>query len=75
MPVEFSQHARNQLKRRGISQKLVRETVSNYDEIISSFRGRKLRQRQVGDKILEVVTKTEGKQITVVTAYFLKETK
>lgn len=73
MPITFSDHAKFQLRKRKISQSLVRDTVKNPDEIIPSFRDRKLRQRRIGVKILEVVTKTEGSRITVVTAYYLEE--
>lgn len=73
MPVSFSDHARKQLKRREITQKLIIKAVRNPTEILSSFRGRKLRRRKVGGKLLEVVTKTEGSKITVITAYYLEE--
>ena len=73
MPIKFSKHAEDQLKRRRISQKLIIEAVRNPRKKIVGFRGRSLRQKQVGDKILEVVTKTEGSRITIITAYFLEE--
>ena len=73
MPVVFSDHAKLQLKKRQISQTVVRKVVISPYRIIPSFKGRKLRQKRVGDKLLEVVTRTEGSRITVVTAYYLKE--
>ena len=73
MPIKFSEHATNQLRRRRISQKLIIEAVRNPRKKIVGFRGRSLRLKQVGDKILEVVTKTEGSRITIITAYFLEE--
>ncbi len=73
MSIEFSEHARIQLKRRGISDKLTLKAVQEPDDVTSSFRGRKLRRVRVGDKILEVVTKTDGSRITVITAYYLEE--
>lgn len=73
MPLEFSQHAKRQLKRRSISQNVVEKIVYNPEKILTSFRGRKLRRKQVGSKILEVVTRSEGSKITVLTAYYLKE--
>ena len=72
MSVVFSEHAERQLKRRKIPKKEIIKAVQNYDKIESSFRDRKLRRKRVNDKILEVVTKTEGSKITVVTAYYLK---
>lgn len=72
MPIKFSDHAKSQLKKRGISQKLAIETVENPDETEDSFKARKLRRKSINDKILEVVTKTEGNKITIVTGYYLK---
>lgn len=71
MPIVFSDHAKLQLKRRKISQRLVIETITSPQQKITSFKERKLRQRLVGSKILEVVTKTDGSKITVITAYYL----
>lgn len=73
MPVAFSDHEKFQLKKRKISQKLARKAVQESIEIIPSFRGRKLRRLLIDDKMLEVVTRTEGSRITIVTAYYLEE--
>ena len=72
MPVNFSDHARKKLKSRGISQKRATETVNNPDEIVSSFKSRRLRQKTFGDKILRVITITEGSRITIVTGYYVR---
>lgn len=73
MPIVFSDHAKFQFKKRRISQKRIFETIKNPQEAIVSFKNRRLRQRQFGDKILEVVTINEGSRITVITAYYLKK--
>ncbi len=73
MSIEFSEHARIQLRRRNIFEKLILKAVREPDDVLSSFRGRKLRRMKVSDKILEVATKTEGSKITVITAYYLEE--
>lgn len=73
MPIIFSEHAEKQLKERYISKKRTTEAVKNPDRILESFKNRRLRQRRFGDKILEVVTVTEGSRISVVTAYYLKK--
>ena len=73
MPVAFSDHAKFQLKKRKIPQDLVRKAIEGSDRLILTFKDRKLRQKLIGDKILEVVTKTEGTKITVITAYYLEE--
>lgn len=73
MPIVFSQHALEQIKRRRISQRRVTETIKESRRKGSSFRGRVLRHKQFDDKLLEVVTKTEGSRITVITAYYIEE--
>ena len=73
MPITFSDHAKKQLRRRKISQKLAFDIVKNPDKTIVSFRNRKLRQRLIGDKILEIVTVTEGSRITIITGYIIEK--
>jgi hypothetical protein len=73
MSIIFSDHAFEQIKRRGIPEELIVETAREPEEIFSSYRGRKLRRRRIDDRILEVVTKTEGSRITIITAYFLEK--
>lgn len=73
MPVVFSNHAKEQLKSRGISKKAVLTVVEKPQAILSSYQGRKLRQKRVGGKLLEAVTITEGSRITVITVYVLEE--
>lgn len=72
MQVIFSNHAKGQLKRRSISQRLVIKVIKNSKEITMSFRGRKLHRIKIGDKILEVITKTEDKKVIIITAYYLE---
>ncbi|MEX2028567.1 MAG: DUF4258 domain-containing protein [Candidatus Curtissbacteria bacterium] len=73
MSIEFSDHAKEQLKTRRIARGLVIDAVKKADKKIKSFKGRALRQKRFGSKILEVVTVTEGAKITVVTVYYLEE--
>lgn len=73
MSIVFSGHARAQLKVRKISEKQVREVIGKPDERVKSFRSRVLKKKRFNDKILEVVTVTEGSRITVITAYYLEE--
>lgn len=44
MGIRLSDHAKRQLKRRGILLKAIEEAVYKSDEILPSFRGRKLRR-------------------------------
>lgn len=72
MPVELSDHAKFQLKKRHISQKLIIEIVKRPGETIKSFKNRRLRRRLVNGKILQAVTITEGSRITVISGYYLR---
>lgn len=73
MPIHFSEHAIEQLRERNIPEKIVKEVAKKPQEILNSYRGRKLRRGFVNDKLLEVVTVSEGSRITVITAYYLEE--
>ena len=73
MLITLSDHAKDQIKRRKIPIELVKKATKNPEQISPSFRDRKLRRVHISGKILEVVTKTEGAIITVITAYYLKE--
>ena len=50
----------------------VLNTIKYSDQTKTSYRGRKLRKKYINDKLLEVVTRTEGPNIIVVTAYILE---
>ena len=73
MPIVFSNHAKFQLRKRHISQKKILETVRNPEEIRTSFKKRRLRRKLLGDKILQVVTITEGSRITVISGYYVRK--
>lgn len=73
MPIKFSEHAKVQLKKRRISKKRIFETVRNPQEIIPSYKNRRLRRKLFGGKILQVVTIAEGSKITVVSSYYLEK--
>jgi len=60
--IEFSDHAKQQLKRRDIDEDLVIRTIKNPHETLSSFRDRRLLRTQIDDKILEVVTKKKDQK-------------
>ena len=72
MPIKFSDHAKFQLRKRHLSQRQVSETTINPDEIRPSYKNRRLRRKLIGDKILQVVTITEGPRITVISGYYLR---
>lgn len=73
MSIQFSDHAKFQLRKRHLTQKKIREIVKNPDEIKPSYKNRRLRRKLVGGKILQVVTVTEGSRITVISGYYLRK--
>ena len=75
MPIKFSDHAKLQLKRMRIFQKLSLEVARNPDEILSSYKRRRLRRKTVRGKILQIVTVTEGSKVTIVSGYYLRKQK
>lgn len=69
--IKFSNHAQDQQIKRKIPKQWILETVKQPEEIRKSFRGRKLKRKKFGDKILEVVTISEGSETTIITQYYL----
>ena len=52
MPIVLSDHAKRQLEIRKISEEMVIQTVRAPQNIVLSFRDRKLRQKQKDQKLL-----------------------
>jgi hypothetical protein len=73
MPIVFTPHTKFQLRKRHLSQKLIKDIVKNPKEIMASFRNRRLRRKLHNGKILQVVTVTEGPRITVISGYYLRK--
>ncbi|KKR86027.1 MAG: hypothetical protein UU34_C0023G0007 [Candidatus Curtissbacteria bacterium GW2011_GWA1_41_11] len=73
MNIEFSDHAKKQIKERKIQKSHVASVVEKPTRKVKSFRNRMLLQKRFGSKILEVVTVGEKSQVTVITAYYLEE--
>lgn len=71
--IEFSNHAKERNRKRKIPKSWIIKTVENPKEIIDSLKGRKLNRRKFGNKILEVVTITEGIKVIIITQYYLGE--
>ena len=69
--IEFSNHAKEQYKKRKIPKRQIVRTVENPEKLFKSFRRRTVRQRRFGEKILEVVTIIENEKIVVITQYYL----
>ena len=73
MNIEFSNHAKKQIKERKIQKSRVASVVEKPARKVKSFGNRMLLQKRFGSKILEVVTVREKSQVTVITAYYLEE--
>lgn len=69
--IEFSKHAKEGNIKRKIPIKWILKVVKDPEEVLDSFKGRVLRRRKFGDRILEVVTITEGNSIRIITQYYL----
>ena len=73
MEVSFSKHALEQLEIRSIITKvMVLDTLTNSDEVLESYRGRKVYRKKIGEEYLEVVTVIEDNKLIVVTQYILE---
>lgn len=69
--IEFSDHTKKRNLKRKIPKKWILKTVKEPEEAINSFKGRELRRKKFGDKILEVVTVVEKKTIKIITQYYI----
>ena len=68
----FTTHVVVRMRQRGIRRLDIRRTVYDPDQVIPSFRGRRVAQRRIGTRTLEVVFTREGRATVIVTAYWLE---
>ena len=73
--IKFSDHAKDRIKERKIPTDEVLSVVKNPEEIITSFKNRKLFRRRVRGKMLEVVAVEDEAVLEIITAYYLEEQK
>ena len=73
MDMKITNHALLRMQQRGIEESSVASAITNPDKIDDSFRRRKLVQKAIGDKTLEVVY-IEEDEIVVITVYWSEET-
>lgn len=71
--IVFSDHAVEQNIKRKIPESRILRTVTSPDDVEKSSRGRVIRRKKIGKKILEVITVTEGSRVTIITQYYLGE--
>jgi hypothetical protein len=72
MQIEFSQHCLEQLRiRKRITKHMVIAAVTMPDQIIDSYRGRKMYKKSYETDMLEVVVKIEDNKLIIIIAYLL----
>ena len=72
MEIIFPDHASNSLSERRISKSLVVETILNPNKVIESRKSRKIAQKVIGLRVLNVIYKETPNTYIVVTAYYSK---
>ena len=70
MRIIYSEHARQNMIERNISEQLVMESLNFPDKIIFSKKGRKIAHKQLVNRLLRVVYKETEKVYIIVTVYF-----
>ena len=68
MEIIFSRHAKRQIKWRKITEEEVKHTLSDYDKIEDSIKGRKNAFKKIGTRLIKVTFKEENNRIIVITA-------
>lgn len=68
MEIIFSRHAKRQMRWREITEEEVKLTLSEYDKIEDSVKGRRNAFKKIGTRLIKVTFKEEDNKITVITA-------
>ena len=68
MEVIFSRHAKRQMKWRGISEEEVKLTLTDFDKVEDSIKGRKNAFKQFSTRSIKVTFIQEAGKIVVITA-------
>ena len=72
MKIIYSEHAKQNLLERKIPESYVLETLDYPEKIIVSRKGRKIAQKQIGNRLLRVIYKETEKVYIIVTVYYAK---
>ncbi|MFH1258911.1 MAG: DUF4258 domain-containing protein [Elusimicrobiota bacterium] len=73
MDIIFTKHAKTRMFQREIDETEIKLTVENADIIQTSFGERIAVRKKFSNKALEVIYKKSGKQIIIITCYWIKE--
>ncbi len=69
MKVTFIPHALDRMKKRGITEKMVLETLKDPEKVVEGYGGRKIAQKMLDDKLLRVIYEEKEDKLEVITAY------
>lgn len=72
MKIIYSDHAKQNMVERRISNKEVETTILNPEKLTDSKKGRIIAQKTIGNRILRVVYKETEKVYIIVTLYYTK---
>jgi hypothetical protein len=68
MEIEFSRHAKRQMRWRKITELEIKEVVNHPENVEDSIYGRKNVFKKIGDRLLKVTYRHEGQKIIIITA-------
>ena len=68
MEIIFSRHAKRQMRWREITEEEVKLTLSEYDKIEDSVKGRRSAFKKINTRLIKVTFRKEDNKITVITA-------
>ena len=69
MRVAFIPHALDRMKKRGITEKMVLETLKDPEKLEEGYKGRKIAQKMFNDKLLRLIYEEKENELEVITAY------
>jgi hypothetical protein len=69
----FTAHAKVRIRQRNISEDEVKSAIANPDGACESFKDRTAVRKKSSQGTLEVIYKTSGTKIIIITCYWLKE--
>lgn len=73
MKLILTDHARQRMEERDITEEMVANAIQRPEVVLPSFRRRELAKKEIRGKTLEVVFKRERGETIVITVYWLEE--
>jgi hypothetical protein len=70
--IEFSKHARERMERYEISEADVRRTIDEADEVLDTYGGRRIYQKQMDKHVLRVIVEDYKGARRIITVYLAK---